>query len=61
MYLATCSGLKSPAPSLIRAVSSGFVACSVANPGVLVSGGQLTETLIPNGLNSKMRRLKING
>jgi hypothetical protein len=33
----------------------------VANPGVSVSGGQLTETLIPNGLNSKMRKLKING
>ena len=61
LYLATCSGLKSPPPSHIRVVSSGFVACSVSNPGVSVSGGQLTETLIPNGLSSKMRRLKIYG
>ena len=59
MYLASCSGLKSPAPSHKRAVSSGFVACSVVNPGVSVSGGQLTETLIPNGLNSQRRGLEI--
>ena len=57
-YLATTSGSKGPAPSHIKAVSSGFVACSLANPGVFVSGGQLTETLMPNGLNSEKEKFE---
>ena len=45
-YFATDFGSKNPAPAEINLVSSGLVFNSSWNPGVSVSGGQLTDTLI---------------
>ena len=53
LYLATIFGWNSPAVSEIKCVSSGFVSFSIANPGVSVSGGQFTVTLMLNGAISK--------
>ena len=44
-YFATDFGSKNPAPAEINLVSSGLVFNSSWNPGVSVSGGQLTDTL----------------
>ena len=52
-YLATELGENNPAVSDIKCVSSGLVWFSVANPGVSVSGGQFTVTLILKGASSK--------
>ena len=52
-YLATELGENNPAVSDIKCVSSGFVWFSVANPGVSVSGGQFTVTLMLKGASSK--------
>ena len=57
-YLATTLGWNNPAVSDIKWVSSGFVLFSVSNPGVSVSGGQLTVTLILNGANSASKNIK---
>ena len=59
--LATTCGWNNPAVSDIKWVSSGFVLFSVANPGVSVSGGQFTVTLILNGTNSEMNMIKKQG
>ena len=52
LNLATTSGWKSPADCEMIFVSSGLNFSSSFKPGVSVSGGQLTVTVIPYGETS---------
>jgi hypothetical protein len=57
VHLATISGWKSPADCEMSLVSSGLNLSSSFSPGVSVSGGQLTVTVMPKGATSEELKL----